>query len=75
MFGFGLTFGEPTVDSWVGVKIEKYGSTSKGRKIKPFEVYIARVIECGDDGFGVSFLKEKSEGFYITTEHLEVILA
>lgn len=48
-----------------------YGSTSKGRKINPFLVYIARVIECGDDGFGVSFLKEKREGFYITTENTE----
>lgn len=72
-FGLGLPLEEPAVDSWVGVKIEKYASTRMGRKIKPFEVYIARVIDCGDDGFGVSLIKEKSEGFYTTTKPCEVL--
>lgn len=71
-FSFGITLEEPKVDSWVGVKVEKATSSSKGRKTSPFEVYIARVIKVDEGGYEVSFLKEKSDGFYIMPEIEEV---
>ncbi|XP_064098554.1 uncharacterized protein LOC135209721 [Macrobrachium nipponense] len=56
---------EPEVDSWVGVKVEKVATSTKGRKHKPFEIYIGRVKDVQEQGLAVTFLKEVSPGFYV----------
>lgn len=71
-FGYGITREEPKLDSWVGVKLEKGVLSCKGRKVTPFEVYIARITKVEEDGFEISFLKERSPGFYVVPDYAEL---
>ena len=71
-FGYGITREEPKLDSWVGVKLEKGVSSCKGRKVTPFEVYIARITKVEEDGFEISFLKERSPGFYVVPDYADL---
>ena len=60
-----LSLTEPVNDSWVGVKIAKESTSGSGRLCKPsFEVYIGRVQAIDSEGMTVSFLREKSTGFF-----------
>ena len=66
-FGIKLPLQEPSINSWVGVKVERSHASTSSRPHSgqlSFEIYIGKVIDSNDEGMTVSFLKQKNETFY-----------
>lgn len=34
---------EPTVGSWIGIKVEQISKSQKGRTLKPYEIHLGQV--------------------------------
>ena len=58
---------------WIWVKVAKEETSGRGRLCKPsFEVYIGRVQDIDSEGMTVSFVKEKSTGFFFFPDQEDV---
>lgn len=72
-FGIQLPLAEPVNDSWIGVKVEKEETSGRGRVYKPsFEIYIGRVQSIDSEGMTVSFVREKSTGFFFFPDQEDI---
>ncbi|KAK3856733.1 hypothetical protein Pcinc_036955 [Petrolisthes cinctipes] len=60
-------FTNPEEGSWVGVRVENVVSQTN-----TFQVYVARVKSVDHEGYAVSFLNEKSKGFFISPNNEDI---